>query len=72
MGPAKGRGFVSDEGRRHQTKKADVARESWMWGEGSPEILVPGREPAPSQVAIALEQWRRMTDEVQAQYQQAL
>ncbi len=43
-----------------------------MWGEGSPEILVPGREPAPSQVAIALEQWRRMTDEVQAQYQQAL
>jgi RNA polymerase sigma-70 factor, ECF subfamily len=63
---------VIDEGRHHRTKKADVARETSMSGEGSQEIACPSREPAPSQVAIAREQWGRMTDEVQSQYQQIL
>jgi RNA polymerase sigma-70 factor (ECF subfamily) len=63
---------VIDECRHHRAKKADVARETSLSGEGSQEIPCPSREPAPSQVAIAREQWGRMTDEVQSEYQQIL
>ena len=54
---------VVDECRHQlQTQKADVTRERSLAGDGSQEIGVPGREPRPSQVAIAHEQWERLVD----------
>jgi RNA polymerase sigma factor (sigma-70 family) len=63
---------VVDQCRHQRTDKADVARERPL-GEGtSHEIRVPGREPAPSQVAIMHEQWERMADNVPSRYRQIL
>ena len=64
---------VVDESRhRLQTKKADVTRERSLSDDASQEIKVPGREPAPSQVAIMHEQWERMVGEVPPRYRQIL
>ena len=43
-----------------------------MSDDASQEIKVPGREPAPSQVAIMHEQWERMVGEVPSRYRQIL
>ena len=64
---------VVDECRHQlQTQKADVTRERSLSDDASQEIPVPGREPAPSQVAIMHEQWERMTGEVPSHYRQIL
>lgn len=64
---------VVDECRhRLQTKKADVARERSLSDDTSQEIRIPGREPAPSQVAIMREQWEQMAGELPSRYRQIL
>jgi RNA polymerase sigma factor (sigma-70 family) len=64
---------VVDECRHQlQTQKADVTRERSLSDDTSQEIRIPGREPAPSQVAIMHEQWERMADEVPSRYRQIL
>jgi RNA polymerase sigma factor (sigma-70 family) len=64
---------VIDECRhRMQTQKANVNRECSI-DDGLPPGAVPtGREPAPSQVAIAKEQWERMTDGIPSRYRRIL
>ena len=64
---------VIDECRhRMQTQKANVNRECSI-DDDLPQGMVPvGREPAPSQVAIAKEQWERMTKGVPTHYRRIL
>ncbi len=67
------RNKVVDECRKRlQTQKRDVAREQAIFSEASEAIPVPGREPAPSQVAIRNEQWQRMMEGLPSQYRQIL
>lgn len=67
------RNKVLDECRqRLQTQKRDVAREQPMFSEASEEIPLPGREPAPSQIAIRNEQWQRLLEGLPSQYRQIL
>ncbi len=67
------RNKVVDECRhRLQTQKRDVAREQPIFTDTSEEIPLPGREPAPSQVAIRNEQWQRMLEGLPSQYRQIL
>ena len=64
---------VIDECRhRLQTQKANVNRECSI-DDDLPQGAVPiGREPAPSQVAIANEQWERMIEGLPARYRRML
>ncbi len=67
------RNKVVDESRqRLQTQKRDVTREQAIFSDASQEIPLPGREPAPSQIAIRNEQWQRMLEGMPSQYRQIL
>ena len=55
-----------------QTQKANVNRERSLSEDASQEVVVPGREPTPSQVAIEHEQWERMMGEVPSHHRPIL
>jgi RNA polymerase sigma-70 factor (ECF subfamily) len=64
---------VVDECRRRlQTQKRNVTRECSISADASEEIVVPSREPPPSQIAIRNEQWQRMMEGLPTQYRQIL
>ena len=64
---------VIDECRhRMQTQKANVNRECSIDEDLSPGASPAGRDPAPSQVAIAKEQWERMIEGVPPHYRRIL
>jgi RNA polymerase sigma factor (sigma-70 family) len=64
---------VIDECRRRmQTQKSNVNRECSMDDEQQHGQTIAGREPPASQVAIAKEQWERITDGVPSHYRKIL
>jgi RNA polymerase sigma factor (sigma-70 family) len=64
---------VVDECRhRLQTQKANVNRERSTCDDAGQEASVPCRDPTPSQIAIADEEWERMRGAVPSRYRAIL
>ncbi len=64
---------VIDECRRRmQTQKSNVNRECSIDDDNQHGKMIAGREPPASQIAIAKEQWERMTDGVPSHYRKIL
>ena len=55
-----------------QTQKANVNRERPLEGDLAQGETLAGRDPAPSQVAIAKEQWERMAQGIPSHHREIL